>query len=44
MSAKSDATTTATNNTDSCKGMTKDKCNTDACIWDPKQNACLGTK
>ncbi len=36
--------TTATNNEKSCKGMAKDKCKPDACIWDPKQNACLGAK
>ena len=39
--------TTATaksNTTDSCKGMTKDKCNADTCVWDPKQNMCLGAK
>ncbi len=27
--------------TDSCKGMTKDKCNLDTCIWDSDQIACL---
>ena len=36
--------TATTNTTDSCKGMTKDKCKPDACIWDPKQNTCLGAK
>ena len=44
MPAKSDATTTATNTTDSCKGMTKDKCNADTCTWDPTQTMCLGKK
>ena len=44
MSAKSDATTTATNNTDSCKGMTKEKCNLDTCSWDPDQNMCFSSK
>jgi hypothetical protein len=32
------------NKTDACKGMTKDKCKLDACVWDPKQNMCLGAK
>jgi len=45
MPAKSAATTITTSNTaKSCKGMTKDKCNPDACVWDPKQNTCLGAK
>jgi hypothetical protein len=30
--------------TDSCKGMTQDKCNMDTCIWDSDQNACLLNK
>ena len=30
--------------TDSCKGMTQDKCKLDACIWDFDQNACLSNK
>jgi len=30
--------------TDSCKGMTKDKCNLDTCIWDSDQIACLPNK
>jgi len=37
-------TTTTSNKTDSCKGMTQDKCKPDACVWDPKQNTCLGAK
>jgi len=40
-------TTTATNvpnKTDSCKGMTKDTCNPDMCVWDPSQKMCLGAK
>ncbi len=43
---KSNATTAATanNNEKSCKGMTKDKCKPDTCVWDPKQNMCLGAK
>jgi hypothetical protein len=47
MWAKSDAKptpTTATNQTDSCKGMAQDKCKADTCVWDPKQNMCLGAK
>ena len=45
MSAKPYATTkTATNNADSCKGMSKNKCKPDACVWDPTQNTCLGAK
>jgi hypothetical protein len=30
--------------TDSCKGMTQDKCKLDTCIWDSDQNACLSNK
>ena len=46
---KSDATPTAptttdTNEPDSCKGMTQDKCNLDMCSWDPTQNMCLVSK
>ena len=38
-------TTTATSNaTDSCKGMTKDTCKVDTCVWDPSQKMCLGAK
>ena len=33
-----------TKDVDSCKGMTKDKCKLDACIWDSDQNACLSNK
>jgi hypothetical protein len=46
MPAKSDATTATagTNNTDSCKGMTKDTCKADTCVWDPTQKMCLGAK
>ena len=40
-SAKPDTTS---NNTDSCKGMTKDTCKADTCIWDPSQKICLGAK
>jgi hypothetical protein len=40
----STAIKTATNNADSCKGMTKDTCKPDACVWDPTQNTCLGAK
>ena len=29
---------------DSCKGMTKEKCNLDTCSWDPTQNMCLSSK
>ena len=36
--------TTTSNKTDLCKGMTKDTCKPDACVWDPKQNMCLGAK
>ena len=44
-SAKPDTTTTATSNTtDLCKGMTKDTCNADMCVWDPSQKMCLGAK
>ena len=32
------------NKTDSCQGMTQDKCKPDTCMWDPKQNMCLGAK
>jgi len=32
------------NDKDLCKGATKDKCNIDTCIWDPKQNMCLASK
>ena len=35
---------TETTDVDSCKGMTKDKCKLDACIWDFDQNACLLNK
>ena len=47
MPAKPDtATATATepNNTASCKGMTKDTCKPDTCMWDEKQNMCLASK
>jgi hypothetical protein len=47
MSAKTTTTTTATNvpnKTDTCKGMTKDTCKPDACVWDPSQKMCLGAK
>jgi len=27
--------------TDSCKGMTKDKCKLDTCAWDTAQNMCF---
>jgi hypothetical protein len=27
-----------------CKGMTKDTCNADMCVWDPSQKMCLGAK
>ena len=37
-------TTTASNDAKSCKGMTKDKCKPDACIWDATQNTCLTHK
>ena len=30
--------------TDSCKGMTQDKCNLDTCMWDPTQNMCFANK
>jgi hypothetical protein len=40
MTAKPE-TTTAPNNTDSCKGMKKDTCKPDTCTWDSKQNMCL---
>ena len=43
-SAKSDTTASTSNNTDSCKGMTKDTCKTDTCVWDPSQKICLGAK
>lgn len=42
--ASTAATINAANKTDSCKGMTQDKCKPDACVWDPKQNMCLGAK
>ena len=35
---------TTSNNTDSCKGMTKDTCKQDTCVWDPSQKMCLGAK
>ena len=38
------ATINAANKTDSCQGMTQYKCKPDACVWDPKQNMCLGAK
>ena len=38
------ATTTTSNTTDSCKGMTQDKCSADTCIWDPSEKMCLGAK
>jgi len=41
---KPDATTRTSNNTDSCKGMAKDKCNADTCIWDPSKKMCLVAK
>ena len=46
MQAKPDTTTTTAgaNNTDSCKGMTKDTCKPDMCVWDPSQKMCLGAK
>ena len=45
-STKPDTTTTTTgaNNADSCKGMTKDTCTQDTCVWDPSQQMCLGAK
>ncbi len=50
MPSKSAITTTtaiatiATNKTDSCKGMTKDTCKPDMCVWDPSEKMCLGAK
>ena len=41
------ATTTPTatsNSTDSCKGMTKDTCKADTCVWDSSQKMCLAAK
>ena len=35
---------TETKDVDSCKGMTKDKCNIDTCIWDPDQIMCVSNK
>ena len=35
---------TTSENTDSCKGMTKDTCKQDTCVWDPIQKMCLGAK
>ena len=43
-SAKPDTTASTSNNTDSCKGMTKDACKGDTCVWDPSQKICLGAK
>ena len=43
-SAKPDTTATTSNNSDSCKGMTQDKCSADTCIWDPSEKMCLGAK
>lgn len=37
-------TTTTTPLVDSCKGITKDTCKSDTCIWDAKQNMCLASK
>ena len=37
-------TTAVSNKIDLCKGMTKDKCKPDACIWDATQNTCLAHK
>jgi hypothetical protein len=41
---KSAKVATPNNTGDSCKGMTKDKCNLDTCTWDPAQNMCLSSK
>ena len=38
------APTNDTIKTDSCKGMTQDKCNLDTCMWDPTQNMCFANK
>jgi hypothetical protein len=37
-------TKSESNNTDLCKGMKKDTCNADTCIWDSKKNMCLASK
>ena len=45
---KTDATAATTKAdekpTDSCKGMTQDKCNLDTCMWDPTQSMCFANK
>jgi hypothetical protein len=41
---KATATATEPNNTDSCKGMKKDTCKPDTCMWDENQNMCLASK
>jgi hypothetical protein len=38
-----EATKEDENPTDSCNGMTQDKCNLDTCMWDPTQNMCLSS-
>lgn len=43
MPAKPDKATES-DNTDSCKGMKKDTCKPDTCMWDEKQNMCLASK
>ena len=45
-SAKPEATATTNmpNKIDTCKEMTQDKCMSDTCMWDPKQNMCLASK
>jgi hypothetical protein len=37
-------TTNAPNKIDICKGMKKDTCKPDTCMWDEKQNMCLASK
>lgn len=41
---KSDKVAIPNNTGNSCKGMTKDKCNLDTCTWDSAQNMCLSNK
>jgi hypothetical protein len=38
------APTNDTIKTESCTGMTKDKCNLDICSWDTAQNMCFDNK
>ena len=44
LDASDAAPTNDTIKTESCKGMTRDKCNLDICSWDPTQNMCIDNK